>query len=1467
MKLWLTLLTFQLLNLLQVSLSQNEVTCDPPQITHGRVTDRPKVYKENHYLTFVCDTNYKPADERRSRCIKVGSEAVWSPTPQCLPILCKVNLPPIQGTTFNRYDRNMFSPGDTLTVTCEGDRWIVDMKTTRTAVTCKDNGEWDITPECQDIRCHEDRRDRYLYSFYVPWGQRKINGRATYSCRHGYEKPRGVTHAICTRDGWMPERLCEGTTCSRPDFEHGEQITSGERTSYSNGDRLTYECVYPNDRISVTITCDRGSWSGIKSCLEVTCDPPQIAHGRVTDRPKVYKEDEYLTFVCDDNYKPADERRSRCFKVGSEAVWSPTPQCLLIQCKVNLPPIQGTTFNRYDRNMFSPGDTLTVTCEGDRWIVDMKTTRTAVTCKDNGEWDIRPECKDVRCHEDRRDRYLYSFDPQWEAGKPSGRATYSCRRGYEKPRGVTHAICTRDGWMPERLCEGTTCSRPDFEHGEQITSRERTFYSNGDRLTYECVYPNDRISVTITCDRGSWSGIKSCLEVTCDPPQIAHGRVTDRPKVYKEDEYLTFVCDDNYKPADERRSRCFKVGSEAVWSPTPQCLLIQCKVNLPPIQGTTFNRYDRNMFSPGDTLTVTCEGDRWIVDMKTTRTAVTCKDNGEWDIRPECKDVRCHEDRRDRYLYSFYPQWEEGKPSGRATYSCRRGYEKPRGVTHAICTRDGWMPERLCEGTTCSRPDFEHGEQITSRERTFYNNGDRLTYECVPPNDRISVTITCDRGSWSGIKSCLDLACVKPVIPNGFSVGPYDNTVYYSCNQNYKLFSKAWWGVAKCNKGVWSELQKCIEMTECGETPDISNGRVESKDNQRATINCNEGYQTEVNEITCDNGEWDLDERNYTNICTRISEPCEPPPKVQNAVIETPYQREYVSGSQVIYKCRDNYRLGQDKSITCLNGQWEEKRISCTPFCDELKDDNLNVQQSIKESYMNGETIDYTCTYDEDNQGTATCDEGKWNKTIQCPGRPCNVPKLGPGLRSSPTTFKVKSGRKLSLYCLSEFELEGANEIECLDTGLWSSAFPTCTKTCEMPNIPQILRLMTPVEGGRAKKGKKLRFECSQRGKFLQGNAEIECLESGDWSDQPPRCGDKRLCSPPPPIEDGDIMRTKPEYQEGETVEYVCPSYYIMEGGPLTCRNGQWTGRVRCISRPCNVPKLGPGLRSSPTTFKVKSGRKLSLYCLSEFELEGANEIECLDTGLWSSAFPTCTKTCEMPNIPQILRLMTPVEGGRAKKGKKLRFECSQRGKFLQGNAEIECLESGDWSDQPPRCGDKRLCSPPPPIEDGDIMRTKPEYQEGETVEYVCPSYYIMEGGPLTCRNGQWTGRVRCINKRLCSPPPPIEDGDIMRTKPEYQEGETVEYVCPSYYIMEGGPLTCRNGQWTGRVRCIKPCTMTQEEMDRNNLVLQKDWLDKIYSQHNDHLTFKCKSGKRHDGRVAMRQQCIEGVIQLPTCV
>lgn len=54
--------------------------------------------------------------------------------------------------------------------------------------------------------------------------------------------------------------------------------------------------------------------------------------------------------------------------------------------------------------------------------------------------------------------------------------------------------------------------------------------------------------------------------------------------------------------------------------------------------------------------------------------------------------------------------------------------------------------------------------------------------------------------------------CQKAIVPHGFVVGPYNDTdtVYYTCDEDYKLVTKGWWGEAKCIGGVWSGLQQCI---------------------------------------------------------------------------------------------------------------------------------------------------------------------------------------------------------------------------------------------------------------------------------------------------------------------------------------------------------------------------------------------------------------------------------------------------------------------------------------------------------------------------------------------------------------------------------------------------------------------------------------------------------------------------------
>ena len=60
------------------------------------------------------------------------------------------------------------------------------------------------------------------------------------------------------------------------------------------------------------------------------------------------------------------------------------------------------------------------------------------------------------------------------------------------------------------------------------------------------------------------------------------------------------------------------------------------------------------------------------------------------------------------------------------------------------------------------------------------------------------------------------------------------------------------------------------------------------------------------------------------------ADPCNPPSKVENAVVATPYQKEYLSGSAVTYRCRDKYTTmdGED-TILCHNGTWEMKEIKC----------------------------------------------------------------------------------------------------------------------------------------------------------------------------------------------------------------------------------------------------------------------------------------------------------------------------------------------------------------------------------------------------------------------------------------------------------------------------------------------------------------------------------------------------------
>ncbi|KAM9761626.1 complement factor H-related protein 2-like [Menidia menidia] len=167
------------------------------------------------------------------------------------------------------------------------------------------------------------------------------------------------------------------------------------------------------------------------------------------------------------------------------------------------------------------------------------------------------------------------------------------------------------------------------------------------------------------------------------------------------------------------------------------------------------------------------------------------------------------------------------------------------------------------------------------------------------------------------------------------------------------------------------------------------------------------------------------------------------------------------------------------------------------------------------------------------------------------------------------------------------------------------------------------------------------------------------------------------------------------------------------------------------------------------------------------------------------------------------------------------------------------------------------------------IPPTSQSIKPGHMLRFNCGGNYRMTGPEeIEClQSGEWNSPFPTCSGSDCSSPPLLENGDITDVyKQKYKHDEKVEYVCQAWHIMEGGPFRkCVDGEWTGEITCLKPCTLNQDDMTDNNIQLISGE-GKIYSEHGDHITFECTRRKSRVGSVAFRQMCKDGVITLPRC-
>ncbi|KAM9385754.1 complement factor H-like [Pholidichthys leucotaenia] len=488
---------------------------------------------------------------------------------------------------------------------------------------------------------------------------------------------------------------------------------------------------------------------------------------------------------------------------------------------------------------------------------------------------------------------------------------------------------------------------------------------------------------------------------------------------------------------------------------------------------------------------------------------------------------------------------------------------------------------------------------------------------------------------------------------------------------------------------------------------------------------------------------------------------------------------------------------------------------SCTReafISSDLYDEHFDTS-GLLASYDGGKQVRVPCHVGYSGFYRIRCIEGRWESV----GEKCKARSCGhPGEAQFAEFQLVKGtdfvfGAQVEYTCHKGFQMVSRiNYRRCMAEG-WDGAIPVCeAQRCPVIRVENNVRVIGDTEESTF--GNVVRFSCKQSNEMLTGPTELYCNDHGEWagqdSDQNPKCEEVR-CSRPQEAYLDYWSGSWWQSTLGDTSRYTCRQGYKKPDGVswATCTRDGWIPKPLCKAPECEAVGVANGFTVGP--YKDK----LYYACNDGYKP--------FTKGWWGEA--------------------------KCKTGHWSRFRCIANGTF---------------------------CSPPHKVLNAVITSAyQKEYTSDSEVTYQCRDKYIMEETfnakrTIRCTKGQWDNdNIKCTAALSCGRPPVLVDGDIASTtQSEYRHDQKVKYMCQNLYKMEGGPFkTCNNGEWTGEIRCLKPCTVNEDDMNSRNIRFRYKDDDKLYAKHLDHLTFECIRG-RPINNVAMRQQCVDGEMTLPEC-
>ncbi|KAJ8279105.1 hypothetical protein COCON_G00061710, partial [Conger conger] len=314
--------------------------------------------------------------------------------------------------------KTVFIPGESAKIVCEPPSRTHTKKREDT-VTCRNDGSWSFSIECEETICTITPEDNILYLSYWRYTFQYKQTLSSYTCRRGFKTSGGST---CEVEGWVPP-LCPAITCN-PEIPNA--IILSENKTYTFDERLEYECkLFHEPEGKQYAYCGLNGWQW-PNCKETVCRAGTLKN--IIPQKTEFIPGESATIVCEPPSRTHTKKREDTVTCRNNGSWSFNINCEETICTIT--PEDNILYLSYWRYTFQYKQTLSsYTCRR-----GFKTSGGS-TCEVEG-W-VPPLCPAITCNPEIPNAIIlsenktYTFDERLE---------YECKLFHE-PEGKQYAYC------------------------------------------------------------------------------------------------------------------------------------------------------------------------------------------------------------------------------------------------------------------------------------------------------------------------------------------------------------------------------------------------------------------------------------------------------------------------------------------------------------------------------------------------------------------------------------------------------------------------------------------------------------------------------------------------------------------------------------------------------------------------------------------------------------------------------------------------------------------------------------------------------------------------------------------------------------------------------------------------------------------------------------------------------------------